>query len=268
VPELNGGPEFFGTEVRHARLHTGLTQKDLAARTNYGSSYVGMVENGERLGSADFARGCDQVFHTSGYFARLRDRLSHRGHPEWFVPYVQYESTATEIHDYSVDLVMGLLQTPAYARVLFRASNPRDSQDVTDEKVETRMRRREVLRRESPPLLWAILNESCLRRIVGDPEIMGAQLTHLLEQATSPHITLQILPFASGAPAAADSFTLLKFEDEPAVVYAETPMSGHVYDSPKDVANALGKYDRLRADALSPEDSIAMIRKAIEELHQ
>jgi hypothetical protein len=84
------------------------------------------------------------------------------------------------IPDYSVDLVMGLLQTRTYARLFFRASNPRDSQEVTDEKVETRLHRHEVLGHDGPPLLWAILNESCIRRIVGDPEIMGGQLTHLL----------------------------------------------------------------------------------------
>jgi transcriptional regulator with XRE-family HTH domain len=268
LPEPYGGPEYFGSEVRHARLHSGLTQKDLAARTNYGSSYVGMVENGERLGSADFAHGCDKIFDTSGYFARLRERLSERGHPEWFVPYIQYESTATQILDYSANLVMGILQTPAYARALFRAAYPRDELELTDEKVETRMRRREVLQREGPPLLWVILDEGCLCRVVGSPDVMREQLSYLMKQAESPHIALQVLPFASGAPTATESFTVLKFEGEPTVVYADTPLSGLVYDSPKDVSNALEKYERLRADALSPEDSIAMICKAIEELYR
>jgi transcriptional regulator with XRE-family HTH domain len=266
VSEPHGGPEYFGSEVRHARLHAGLKQKDLATSTCYAPSYVGMVENGERLGSAEFARGCDEVFNTSGFFARLRERLSQRGHPEWFVPYVRLEATATSILDYSATLIMGMLQTPEYADALFRAVNPRDDVEVTKEKIQARMERHAVMVGENPPLLWVILNEACLWRVVGGPETLREQLGHLLEEAESPHITLQVLPFSTGAPPSTSSFTLLTFEDDPTVVYAETTLGGQVVDSPKDVANAVEKYDRLRADALSPEDSIALIPKAIEEL--
>lgn len=243
---------------------------EVGAPARYGQQYVAKVEAGERMASPEFATGCDQVFGTPRTFARLRDRCAERGgYPDWFEPYVLLEQQASTILDYSSSLIMGLLQTEAYAHAIFRKGLPTDDLDVTAEKVARRLKRRQVLESERPPLVWVVLDESCLRRKIDSPAVMVEQMAHLIHEAESSRFTLQVLPFSSGAPAYPLAFTLLKFDDEePDVLYQETLGSGHVIDSRARVADASVTYDRLRADALSPEASIGLVRKMMEEWTQ
>ncbi|WP_413799896.1 Scr1 family TA system antitoxin-like transcriptional regulator [Streptomyces iranensis] len=95
---------------------------------------------------------------------------------------------------------------------------------------------------------------------------MSGQLEYLLMAAASPHITLQVLPFSAGAPAASTKpFTLLRFPDAPTVLYTETRVGGRMHDSPRTVASALDDYDLLRAHALSPDRSLALIKTLAKE---
>ncbi|MFB6980583.1 helix-turn-helix domain-containing protein [Streptomyces scopuliridis] len=261
------GAAYFGAEVREWRLGKGLSQREVGAPARYGQQYVAKVEAGDRMASPEFAAGCDQVFGTPGMFARLRDRCAEKGgYPDWFEPYVLLEQQASAILDYSNSLIMGLLQTEAYAHDLYRKWRPTDPLDVTAERVARRFKRREVLERENPPLVWVILDESCLRREIGSHAVMAEQVAHLIEEAESPRFTIQLLPFSAGTPAWSLGFTLLKFDDdEPDMLYQETLGAGHVTDSRKVVADASVLYDRLRADALSPTASLKMMREVMED---
>ncbi|MER6141626.1 DUF5753 domain-containing protein [Streptomyces sparsogenes] len=237
----------------------------MGLKASYGQQYVAKVEAGERLASPEFADACDRVVGTPGTFAPLRKRASQHGYPEWFVPYVQLERQATEILDYSATLIMGMLQTKEYASAVFRSGYPREAEEVISAKVERRFQGRELMERDAPPLLWCVLNEACLRAPVGGEQVMRAQMEYLVTAATSPHVTLQVLPFAAGAPPAAESFTLLTFDEGPKVVYVDTAMVGQLIDSAEAVAKATATYDRLRAAALHPEASLSMIRRLMEE---
>ncbi|MFE9567470.1 Scr1 family TA system antitoxin-like transcriptional regulator [Streptomyces sp. NPDC006692] len=261
------GLEWFGREVEAALAHRGATQRELADATGYKEPYVSKVKSGKALPSSVFAEGCDQFFNTSGYFARLLERVSKHGHPEWFVPYLRLEAKAAQVLDFSPFLVMGLLQTPEYAEALFRAAHPRYDADLIKEKVSARLARRSVLERPDAPLLWVVLDESCLKRQVGGRAVMVGQLEHLLVMAQTPDITVQVLPYDSGAPACAEAFTLLTFDDvdQAPVLYAETQGLGRVIDSASVVATGTDRYDRLRADALSPEKSRTALCAAIKE---
>ncbi|TMU90928.1 helix-turn-helix transcriptional regulator [Streptomyces sp. DASNCL29] len=263
--EPSSGAAFLGAEVRTWRLQAELSHRELGLKANYGQQYVAKVEAGERLASPEFADACDRVFGTPGLFARLRKRASQHGYPDWFVPYVQLERQAAGISNYSATLIMGMLQTPEYARAVFRSAHPWDTVDQIDTRVARRSQRQEVMERDVPPLLWCVLSEACLRTKVGGKEGMRAQLAHLLAEAESPHITLQVLPFTAGAPPVPGSFTLLTFDDEPSIVYADTAMAGQTIDSPAEVELATARYDRIRASALSPDDSLAVIRRLMED---
>lgn len=267
MAEPANGLEWFGQELAAALEHKGATQQELADFTGYKPPYVSKVKTGQALASAHFADGCDRFFNTSGYFARLLIRISQHGHPEWFVPYLRLEEKASRVLDFSPFLIMGLLQTPEYAEALYRAAHPRDPAVVINEKVALRLQRRNVWERPDPPLLWVVLDESCLRREVGGPAVMRGQLEHLLTEAQSPHITVQVLQYDSGAPPAAEAFTLLTFGDDDSapVLYAEAMGMGRVIDSASVVAIGTDRYERLRADALSPEKSLRALREAIKE---
>ncbi|MET9148340.1 helix-turn-helix transcriptional regulator [Streptomyces sp. NPDC004042] len=262
------GLEWFGDELDEALKHKGATGAALAAFTGYKPPYVSKVKNGQALASPEFAEGCDRFFNTSGYFARLLTRIAQHGHPEWFVPYLRLEERAAQVLDFSAYLILGILQTPAYAEALFRAAHPRDTDEMIKEKVGLRLQRRNVMDRADPPLLWVILDEACLRREVGGRSVMRQQVEHLLTVAQTPHVTVQVLPFDSGAPSAAEPFTLLTFDgasDQAPVLYSEAQGLGRVIDSASVVTTGTERYERLRADAMSPEKTLHALREATKE---
>jgi len=264
-PEPVDGLAWFGRELEAALIHKGASQNELAAATGYGAPYVSKVKNGKAMPSPLFAKACDEFFNTSGYFQRLLVRISERGHPGWFVPYAQLEKNAHRIEDYSTTFVMGMLQTSEYTEAVYRAGHPHESDDQIRARVALRMQRREVLERKDPPLLWVILNEAVLRTVVGSPEVMVRQLQHLKEMAALPHVTVQVLTFASGAPAASKSFNLLTQEDGATVLYSEAASKGFVNDSASDVRRWSDLFDRLRAAAESESRSLALIQSIMEE---
>lgn len=268
-PELNGEPanglEWFGREVAAALAHKGASQRELADATGYKEPYVSKVKHGKARASMYFAEGCDRFFDTSGYFARLLVRVSERGHPGWFVPYINLEKQAKRIEDYSNTLIMGMLQTADYAEATFRATHPRETDDQIKARVDARLTRRKVMVREKPPGLWVILHEATLRTEVGGRAVMADQLRHLASEAGNPHITLQVLRFCAGAPASSLPFILLTPDEGATVLYSESRGQGHVTDSAAAVDNARTAYERLRASARDPEESLALIRETAEE---
>jgi transcriptional regulator with XRE-family HTH domain len=266
LEEPEDGAAYFGREVMHARKHKGMSQQELAEAAGFERTYVTRVEGGTRMASQRFAEACDRIFGTPGTFVRLRHRVSERNHPGWFVPYVKLEMAAAVINDYSNVFVMGMLQTPAYAEAIFRAAHPRKDNGQIKALIDTRLRRYEVMEGEKPPLLWVIVHESVLRTVVGSRAVMAEQLAHLVAVgASNPHVTLQVLPFNSGAPATNLAFILLSQEDGPSVLYSETMERGHVTDSVTAVADASAVYDRLRAAALSEERSLDLMRMIAKE---
>ncbi|MBY8886912.1 helix-turn-helix domain-containing protein [Streptomyces sp. PTM05] len=255
---------YFGREARALRTALGMSQGEFASALHYQQSAISKVESGSLFASLKFAEALDRVAGTPGVYVRLRERLATEGHPDWFVPYLELERHATSILDFSTTVIMGILQTPEYATAVFQAGHPREGTDLIKGRVELRLARREVMDRENPPLLWVILGEAVLRTKVGGPGVMEDQLDHLLMMAESPNVTLQVLPFKDGAPAAAESFTVLTFGKRAPIGYADTPIAGQTVDAPDTVASLMATYDQLRATAASPAKSLDMIRTAKE----
>lgn len=258
----------FGRDVRQVRQARKLTQKHLGKATGYSEGYVSKVESGTLLPrpSMKFARGCDITFGTGELFAGMLLRIDDGDHPSWFSPYLNLERQASRILDYSANLMKGILQTDDYARAIFRAYHSQEMAEAIEDKVAARLRRRKVFEQDSPPLLWTIIQEACLRTVVGGAEVMTGQLKYLLTAAASPHITLQVMPFSAGAPAASTRpFTVLRFTNSPTVLYTETRVGGRMYDSAQAVDSALDDYDLLRAHALSPDQSLALIKNLLKE---
>ncbi|WP_282697182.1 helix-turn-helix transcriptional regulator [Streptomyces sp. CC208A] len=263
--EPANGAVYFGEEVKALREALGLSQTEFADKLHYQQAQVSKVENGTVLASEAFAEAMDRVAGTPGTYARLRAKLSKRGHPEWFIPYVELEKTAAKVEDYSNAFIMGVLQTEEYAEAVFRAAHPRETDAQIKHRVELRLRRREILEREAPPLLWVILHESVLRSVVGSSAVMVGQLEHLLRMAASPHVSLQVLRFTAGAPASGLPFILLTQADGTTVLYSETTGQGHVNDSTAAVREWTATYERLRASAESEARSLRLIHSIMEE---
>ena len=159
--------DFFGSELKCARTAAGMTQEQLAQAITYSPSLIAMVENGKRAPSRDFAKRCDVEFKTDGLFERILDNLIAKDvTPEWFRPWVMIEQEATAIWWYDLSLIPGLLQTEEYARAQLQDD---------DSKIAARMERQEILKREKPPTLVALLDERALRYAVGGNAVILIQ---------------------------------------------------------------------------------------------
>ncbi|CAM5228719.1 helix-turn-helix domain-containing protein [Streptomyces californicus] len=193
----------YGARLRGLRIERGWTQEWLGIEIGYSSTHISSVETGRKLATLRFSRSTDRALGLVGSDASFERELSRikfgsmlEGSPEFLI----YEGRAAEIRLYEVGVMPGLLQTPEYARVLADSAVKRKA--ITPVQAEERIalvaERQAALVRDNPPLVFALLDESCLRRSVGSPEVMRAQMDRLIEFAEQPHTVIQVAPFDMG----------------------------------------------------------------------
>lgn len=190
--------------------------------------------------------------------------------PDWFSAYLSLEQAALQIRAYEAQFVHGLLQTPDYARALLGAGNPHAATEAVERMVALRLRRQELLSRPSPPRLWVVMDETVLRWPVGGPEVMKAQIDHLIVLNALPHVTLQIMPFANGPHPAmrAGAFHVFRFKaaELPDIVYLNGMIGAIYLDKDDDVLVYREALDRLGAQstpATKTEALLGAIRKEL-----
>ncbi len=267
--ELNpdASPEAaYGARLRRLREARGWTQEDLAARAEYSSVHVSAVENGRKPPTLRFSRSADRAFGIEGEdtFERQFREIRHGSLLEGFPEFVDHEGRAAEIRLYEVGVIPGLLQTPDYAAVLADSALKRGA--ITAEQAQERVtlvaERQAALVRTRPPLVFVVLDESCLRRPIGEPAIMDAQLARLTEFAELPNTVLQVAPFTMGARRPFDlPVTVLTMADRSLMSYAESAQRGHLERDGKFVLPILTAYHQLQAEACSQAESVAMVNQ-------
>ncbi|SFC91045.1 helix-turn-helix domain-containing protein [Streptomyces aidingensis] len=199
-----------------------------------------------------------------GWWHRYRDVL-----PEWFSAFVSLEAEASQIRAYEPHYIPGLLQTEAYAAAVLRAGQPHAPREEIDRLVALRLARQELLERKEPPLLWVVMDETVLRRGIGRPNVMRAQVTRLIEVSQSPQVRLQIMPFAAGLhPAMYGPFHLFRFPvpELSDVACAENLVGAAYFDQRDDVSGFREALDRMCAQAAPvhrTEAILSALRKEI-----
>jgi transcriptional regulator with XRE-family HTH domain len=200
-----------------------------------------------------------------GWWQRFHDIL-----PDWFSMYVSLEGAAELIRSYEPHFVPGLLQTRDYAReVLTAGSLGKQTPAEIERHVDLRMERQDLLTRDDAPRLWVVMDETVLRRPVGSPGIMRAQIGRLLRAARMPHITLQIAEFATGHhPGTYGPFVLFRFAipELPDMVYIEN-LTGALYlDARPEVSAHLEVLDHMTAQAATAQRTKEILRDFRKEL--
>ncbi|MFD8094690.1 helix-turn-helix domain-containing protein [Streptomyces malaysiensis] len=257
----------FGARLRSLREGRGWTQEDLAERTGYSSVHVSAIETARKPPTLRLVRSIDRAFGTEGTadsFEREWREIRHGSLLVGFPEYVGHEGRAAEIRLYEVGVIPGLLQTPEYATVLAEGAVKRGA--ITAEQAQERVafvaERQAALVRTSPPLIFVVLDESCLRRPVGEPAIMNAQLEQLIEFAGRPNTVLQVAPFEMGTRRPFDlPLYILTMSDRSLMSYAESAQRGHFERDSTSVVPLLTAYHQLQAEAPSQAQSVAMIRQ-------
>ncbi|MDQ0811555.1 transcriptional regulator with XRE-family HTH domain [Streptomyces sp. B3I7] len=264
-----GVPTFYGKELRWKRESAGLSLEETVAGSFYGKSYLSDIERGERRMPLDLARHVDQLLATDGFFERRCEdvrRARRTGHAQYFEQILDAEKRAKTIEEWCPSVLPGLLQIPAYARAVIRATHPLSLDEEVEPKVSGRMARAVLFDEDHhAPSYWVILSESLLLDPIMPPQEMAEQLQHVVELAERRRIVPQVLLRKCGPhPFMLGTAMIMTFSDAPPLVYTESLHSGDTIDDPALVAEYRKSYDRLRAAALSPEASLAIVKATAE----
>lgn len=269
----------LAAELRRLRGEASLSIEETAARLKWPGSKVSRIENRQVGVSPRDLRKLLDLYEVGDAAFReelleLGRRATERGWwqsysggviPNAYANLIGLEAEAATIRTYEPELVPGLLQTADYARAVIRAGRPADTSGEIDRRVEVRLERQEVLTRSSPPppQVSVVLSEGVLARRVGGPEVMRAQIEHLVKERDRANITVQILPFSAGEhPAMVGPFTMLTFLDpaDPGVVNVENVMGALALEKPEDTRSYEEVWSAIQAKAASPADSRAIMR--------
>ncbi|GAA3128285.1 helix-turn-helix domain-containing protein [Streptomyces rectiviolaceus] len=254
--------DYYGSELRRLREAASLKQGQLGGIIFCTGSLVGQIETAKKVPTRDFSERVDAALGTDGVFSRLVGLVLKSQLPTWFQAYAEMEARATFISTFQCQLVYGLLQTEGYARALLGVDHP----GRIEELVAARMERQRILEREHPPALWVVLGEAVLHQEVGDRDVMRGQLARLLEFHDHPWVQVQVLPYSIGQHTGMmGSFTLLRFDDNPDLFYAESYDSGHMTANSQVIRERSVGYARLQSCALSTDGSAKLIARVMEE---
>lgn len=189
--------------------------------------------------------------------------------PDWFQDYIGLEQAARRIRTYETHFVPGLLQTDDYSRAVISSARPTLRSAEVDRGVDLRATRKQLLTRDDAPHVWAVVEETALRRPVGSDAVRHDQLEHLLKLGDRPNITVQVLPAHKHAHAAAGgAFTILRFGEAelPDLVYVENLLSALYIDRREHVSRYSEVMDQLSVESLTPKETAAFIADMLREV--
>ncbi|WP_326701769.1 helix-turn-helix transcriptional regulator [Streptomyces sp. NBC_01754] len=255
----------FGVRLRKMREERGWIQDHLAGLVGCNGRHISAVETGRKPPTLPFARRADGSSDLAGAadsFKREWQEMRRGSLLEGFPEYVGYEGRAVEIRLFQIGIVPGLLQTQEYAQALANGDVRRGA--ITGEQAAERVaflaKRQVALLRERPRMVLVVMDESCIRRPIGGPEVMDAHLRQLAGFAELPNSVLWMAHFDIGERR---PFNLLvnplTLSDRSVVAYAESHAQGHVDREGTTVLPLLTGYHQLQAESLSQANSVAMI---------
>lgn len=258
-------------ELRRLRDSAQLTIEEVADKLECSASKISRIETGHVGVTPRDVRDLLELYGLNGNEREALVQLAREARTRgWWHAYnevftgafVGLEADASSLRAYQALLVPGLLQTERYAHTVIRAMRPDAEETDVSRRVAARRERQRLLTDPAPPDYWAVIDEAVLHRQVGGAEVMVEQLARLVEMAALPHVTIQVVPFHTGAhPGMEGPFLILGFPEQadPDVVYVESTTSGLYLEMPADVHRYALLFDHLRATALKPDDSVELI---------
>lgn len=257
----------FGQTMKMLRLRAGLDREELGRRLGYSASTIAAFEQGCRIPSPRTIDKADEALGADGLLRLWKDEVERAQYPVFFRGMAQLEKEAMELLAYDTLVVNGLLQTESYMRTLLTMRRPPLSEDTIEQRVAARLARQDILDGEPAPLLSFVMDESILRRRYGGREVYRGQLEHLLSIGRRRTVTLQVMPLDSAESAGVDGpFTIVVRQDGKRFVYAEAQGTSSLEIDPARAAVASSRYGVIRSQALSPQESLAVIEGLLKSL--
>ena len=283
--EQNIGPTarrmILGSQLRRLREEAGITRQQAGYNIRGSESKISRLELGrvgfkerdvtdlltmygvddptERRAFLDMVKQSNEP----GWWRRFGDTM-----PNWFTDLVGLEEAAARIQIWEPIYVSGLLQIEPYARAIFSHGRPDMADERVDQLVALRMRRQKMFSRPDAPRVWMVLDESVLHRPIGGPKVLKQQIEFLLEMSALPHVSVQVLPYASSGLSAEHAFSLLRFGEPelPNIAYVEYLTGAHYIEKREEIEKYSRALDMLAVDAETPERSRTMLAKRRQEI--
>ncbi|MER6015110.1 helix-turn-helix domain-containing protein [Streptomyces bluensis] len=260
--------EAVGRLVKFCREAAGMRVADLGDALGYGEDMIRKIERGARIPRPEFLDRADELLNAGGHLKAFKEDMEKARYPKKVRELKQLEDRAVELMQYSNHNVQGLLQTPEYARALFEMAQPAYSMDEVERGTAARMARKAIFEREPAPTLSFVQEQVTLERPLGGRMVLRRQLEHLLEVAQLRNVTLQVMPTDREDHAGAQHglIQVLKFADGTAIGRCPGAFNGRPVSNPRDLRILELRYGMIRAQALSPRESLAFIERTLGEL--
>ncbi|GLX47320.1 transcriptional regulator [Streptomyces hygroscopicus subsp. hygroscopicus] len=272
--ELSGDlMRAVGKQVKLLRERAGLTQRELGDRLGYSEDLVSSLERGRRTPQREFLEAADELLDADGLLratiedverAKAKARVRH---PAWFRDYARLEREAVEIDFYNCHDVPGLFQTERRIRALYEMRKPLLDEETVEQRVISRLARQDILTQWPPPMITAVVEEVVLQRPLGERDVHREQLEQLLRLARLRNVELQVMPTGRTQHAGmGGSFILLTPKGKPQLGYVEAQSSSRLVTDVEEVRILAARYGSIRAQALTMQESLALIEKMVAEL--
>ncbi|MEU6588358.1 helix-turn-helix transcriptional regulator [Streptomyces sp. NPDC046881] len=274
--EANGSHAVFvliGKQLKLLREKAGLNQREFGQLAGYGPDLISAIERGVRTPRPEFLRRADKILNADGLFTDVIPEVeeamakARTRHPEWYRNYAAMEAEAVELHHYSNHAVQGLLQTEAYARAVFTKRRPFLSEETIEKRVADRLSRQQVFERVPAPVVSYVLEEVVLDRPIGGPRVHAEQLRRLLDVGSMRNVEIQVMPTRlQEHPNMDGAFNLLVPRGHSQVAYTEIQGFPRLVTDREEVRKIADRYGIMRAVALPPLETRALIEKKLETL--
>ncbi|MFC7261631.1 helix-turn-helix domain-containing protein [Streptomyces lutosisoli] len=258
--------EIVGRQVRRWRQRAGLTQAELGSAIGYTEAQVSAVERGRRIPKPEFLEKADKAVQAEGMLAEFKEDLKQVRYPKKVRDLARLEADAVELGAYAHEVIHGLLQTEDYIRALFRMRTPLLDEETIERHVAARLARQEIFSRWPAPIMSFVQEEVTLHRPVGGRMVWRAQLEHLLDVGQLRNVSIQVMPTDREENAGlGGSFRLIEPQRGSRVAHTEAQHFSRVTADRKSVRALEARYGIIRAQALTPRESLGLIEKVLGE---
>ncbi|WP_406304440.1 helix-turn-helix transcriptional regulator [Streptomyces sp. NBC_00885] len=273
--EVDGTAHLFsalGKQIKVLRENASMSQRELGVAAHCGEDLISAIERGVRTPQPDFLVRADELLSAGGVLkaavedVREAQAKARTRHPDWFRDYARAEAEAVALHDYSNQAVPGLLQTEEYARAIFTQRRPLLDEETIEKRVVDRLARQQIFERWPAPTFSFVLEEAVLKRPIGGRTVHENQLRRLLRIGRLRTVELQVMPLdREEHPSLDGAFILLTPKGRQQVAYTEIYGHPRLITDPEEVRVFTERYGIIRAQALTPRESLSLVEKMLGE---
>ncbi|MEU9794962.1 helix-turn-helix transcriptional regulator [Streptomyces sparsogenes] len=272
-PELPDGEDSgafiksFGLQIKLLRERAGLTQAELGSLVGYSADQIAAVEQGRRIPKPELIDKVDEVLDAGGVLKAMKGEVARARYPAFFRNTARLEAQAVELHVYATQAVPGLLQTEDYARAVCVMWRPLLDNATIEQRVASRMARQDIFSRTPAPVMSFVIEEVVLQRPFGGENVLRGQLEQILLIGQRRNVVIQVMPTSRQEHAGlAGPFTLMETAAGQRIAYAEVQSTSRLHTERGKVRELEATYGIIRAQALTPRESLALVEKFLGEL--